>query len=214
VPVRIRFVRTRQGFRAIRISERSHQRWDSGVHAEFTTRLSGGKGGRNALEAELRRLHVVQKNSRPNHPPADWSTTFQLSDLEPLRQVLEATVKRITAGLLGENVVPKDWGGEQCDLWTSELLVDGRAHTAAFVLKGPAVWRPMTIALLGKNGDQLNRLADTAAEVLVVQHCNVIRPEVFSFVQRLASDFRNPRRYMIIDGFATLRLLRLYGSLD
>jgi len=34
----------------------------------FTTRLSGGKGGRNALEAELRRLHVRQKNSRPNHP--------------------------------------------------------------------------------------------------------------------------------------------------
>ena len=34
----------------------------------FTTRLSGGKGGRNALEHELRRLHVVQVNSTPNHP--------------------------------------------------------------------------------------------------------------------------------------------------
>lgn len=34
----------------------------------FTTRLAGGKGGRNAFEAELRRLGVVQKNSRPNHP--------------------------------------------------------------------------------------------------------------------------------------------------
>ncbi len=34
----------------------------------FTTRLSGGKGGRNAFEHELRRLGVVQKNSRPNHP--------------------------------------------------------------------------------------------------------------------------------------------------
>ena len=34
----------------------------------FTTRLSGGKGGRNGLETELRRLHVAQKNSRPNHP--------------------------------------------------------------------------------------------------------------------------------------------------
>ena len=34
----------------------------------FTTRLSGGKGGRNAFEAELRRLGIVQKNSRPNHP--------------------------------------------------------------------------------------------------------------------------------------------------
>lgn len=34
----------------------------------FTTRLSGGKGGRNALEHELRRLHIRQKNSTPNHP--------------------------------------------------------------------------------------------------------------------------------------------------
>jgi len=34
----------------------------------FTTRLSGGKGGRNGFETELRRLHVRQKNSRPNHP--------------------------------------------------------------------------------------------------------------------------------------------------
>jgi transposase InsO family protein len=34
----------------------------------FTTRLSGGKGGRNAFESELRRLGVTQKNSRPNHP--------------------------------------------------------------------------------------------------------------------------------------------------
>lgn len=34
----------------------------------FTTRLSGGKGGRNGFEAELVRLGVRQKNSRPNHP--------------------------------------------------------------------------------------------------------------------------------------------------
>jgi transposase InsO family protein len=34
----------------------------------YTTRFSGGKGGRNALEHQLRRLGVVQKNSRPNHP--------------------------------------------------------------------------------------------------------------------------------------------------
>ena len=34
----------------------------------FTTRLAGGKGGRNAFESELRRLGVLQKNARPNHP--------------------------------------------------------------------------------------------------------------------------------------------------
>jgi len=34
----------------------------------YTVRLAGGRGGRNTFETELRRLHVVQKNSRPNHP--------------------------------------------------------------------------------------------------------------------------------------------------
>ena len=34
----------------------------------LTTRLSGGRGGRNGLEHELRRLGVRQKNGKPNHP--------------------------------------------------------------------------------------------------------------------------------------------------
>jgi transposase InsO family protein len=34
----------------------------------FTTRLAGGKGGRNQFEHELRRLNVLQINSTPNHP--------------------------------------------------------------------------------------------------------------------------------------------------
>lgn len=34
----------------------------------YTTRFSGGKGGRNTYETELVQLHVIQKNSRPNHP--------------------------------------------------------------------------------------------------------------------------------------------------
>ena len=34
----------------------------------FTTRLSGGRGGRNGLEHELRRLGIRQKNGKPNHP--------------------------------------------------------------------------------------------------------------------------------------------------
>ena len=34
----------------------------------FTTRLAGGRGGRNGFESELARLGVEQRNSRPNHP--------------------------------------------------------------------------------------------------------------------------------------------------
>jgi transposase InsO family protein len=34
----------------------------------FTTRYAGGRGGRNAFEAELVKHRIIQKNSRPNHP--------------------------------------------------------------------------------------------------------------------------------------------------
>jgi transposase InsO family protein len=34
----------------------------------FTTRFSGGRGGRNGLQHELRRLGITQKNGKPNHP--------------------------------------------------------------------------------------------------------------------------------------------------
>jgi transposase InsO family protein len=34
----------------------------------FTTRFSGGRGGRNGFEAELRRLGIRQKNGKPSHP--------------------------------------------------------------------------------------------------------------------------------------------------
>ena len=40
----------------------------TGNEMVFTTRLAGGRGGRNALEHELRHLGITQKNGKPNHP--------------------------------------------------------------------------------------------------------------------------------------------------
>ncbi|MDR0488329.1 MAG: IS481 family transposase [Propionibacteriaceae bacterium] len=34
----------------------------------YTTRFSGGKGGRTSFEKELQKLHIIQKNGHPNHP--------------------------------------------------------------------------------------------------------------------------------------------------
>ena len=70
----------------------------------FTTRFSGGKGGRNGLEAELRRLGTRQKNGRPNHPQTqgkaerfqqtlkNWLTAQdpQPADLPQLQALLNA----------------------------------------------------------------------------------------------------------------------------
>jgi transposase InsO family protein len=72
----------------------------------FTTRLSGGKGGRNGLETELRSLNVRQKNSRPNHPTTcgkvervqqtfkKWlrAQPIQPATVDQLQQLLEAFV--------------------------------------------------------------------------------------------------------------------------
>jgi hypothetical protein len=58
-----------------------------------TTRLSGGKGGRNALEAELRRLSVTQNNARPNHP----TTRGKVERFQPtLKQWRRAVATRPT----------------------------------------------------------------------------------------------------------------------
>ena len=133
--------------------------------------------------------------------------------LDVMATIPETLIKQGLAHVLGEPTTPNDWGGEQADLWTAHLRVHGRAHTAAFLLKGPAKFSPMTIAMLGKNGDQLERLGRTAAEVLVVQHCHTIRPEVVSMLRSIASDFRHVRRYMLLDGYATYAILSAAGVL-
>lgn len=115
--------------------------------------------------------------------------------------------------MIGEPAVSADWGGETNDLYTSRLLVNGRQHSAAFLLKGPARFSPMTISHLGKNGDQLTRSGTSPAEVLVLQHCHYLRPEVVAYLQDVASNFRHVRRYLVLDGPDTYRLLSGTGQL-
>lgn len=143
----------------------------------------------------------------------DFDDDVTLDDLKQLARVPEEEIKRTLAALVGEPVVPKDWGGEQMDLWTTRLLVDGRQTSAAFLLKGKSAFRPMTIDVLGRRGDQIDRMADTAAELLVLQHCHEVTPRVVSMLRAYASDYRNPRRYLVIDGFDTFRILRAAGRL-
>jgi hypothetical protein len=130
-----------------------------------------------ANEIELRPIVIAQRWLRPTpeiafrHPvdPAqvwpgavdqfagvDFKQRLTKADLNVLKDIPETVVKSSFADIFGgEPDVPKDWGGEQCDLWTpSRLSVEGQPLRAAFLFKGPAKFAPMTIAILGKNGDQ------------------------------------------------------------
>jgi hypothetical protein len=144
----------------------------------------------------------------------DFSQRMTKADLNVLKDVPESVVKAAFAEILGEPDVPKDWGGEQFDLWTTRLSVEGQPLRAAFLLKGPAEFKPMTIASLGKNGDQIDRLSSTAADVLVIQHCHSITAPVANMARVYASDPRHPRRYLTIDGYDTIKILRHFRYID
>lgn len=135
---------------------------------------------------------------------------------DALRTIPEATIKELLARVLNEPLVPKDWGGERSDLYVGNVSVDGRPVSAAFLLKGPAggsKFRPMIIRDLGKRSDQIARLATEPADLLVVQHCSSITPEVRDLLRAYASQVGREKRYCLIDGDATARLLQAYGSL-
>ncbi|OPG14152.1 hypothetical protein B1L11_03715 [Microbispora sp. GKU 823] len=143
----------------------------------------------------------------------DFASPLTEAELEAVLRVPEDTVKHAFAGLIGESYVPKDWGGERSDLYTSRVFARGRQVSAAWLFKGPGYPRAMDVKALGKNGDQIDRLFTEPAELLVLQHCHQIKPSLVGMMDSYAHDARCPRCYMIIDGADTGRILRSLGLL-
>ncbi len=143
----------------------------------------------------------------------DFAAPLAQAELAAVLQVSEERVKRAFADLIGELDVPKDWGGERSDLYTSRVFARRRQVSAAWLFKGPGYPRPMDVKALGKNGDQIDRLFTEPAELLVLQHCHQIKPSVVGMMDSYAHDARRPRSYMIIDGADTGRILKSQGLL-
>jgi hypothetical protein len=143
----------------------------------------------------------------------DFTRPVSEAELDAVLRVPEEQVKHTFAGLIGESDVPKDWGGERSDLYTSRVFARGRQVSAAWLFKGPGYPRAMDVKALGKNGDQIDRLFTEPAELLVLQHCHQIKPSVVGMMDSYAHDARRLRLYMIIDGADTGRILRSLGLL-
>jgi hypothetical protein len=110
----------------------------------------------------------------------------------------------------------KDWGGEQNDLYTANLLINGTRHDTAFLLKGNGLKsRTMEIKHCGVNGDQIGRLCKSPAKVLIIQFVGRISEAIIDDIDskvRLARTQGRDAWYCIIDGQDTARLLRAYGE--
>lgn len=129
-----------------------------------------------------------------------------------MRKVPEEQVKNSIAALLNEPA-KADWGGEENDHFSSNATVAGRRRTAAFLLKGPTMFREMTPAMCGKNGDQIYRLSNTGADISVVQHSHLIGAAVRETVRNFIVQPGHSRKFCIMDGQATYRLLKAYELL-
>ncbi len=156
----------------------------------------------------------LQPNDIQQFSAIDPLWTPSKAELRHLADVPERQVKEVIAELLGEHHIPADWGGEESDLFSAELLVGSQRRTGAFLLKGPARFHQMMPADLGKNGDQLYRLFNIPADIYVVQHCHTISPAVRKTVEAFAlqRSLTAPCRYVIMDGCETARLLRGAGA--
>lgn len=135
-----------------------------------------------------------------------------LDELKALKDIREDDVKGAFAEIIGEPYVGTDWGGEQSDLFSARLKFAGREINAAFAFKGPGMRQRLTIANMGKNGDQALRLAQEPAELLVVQHWREIDPQVRKLMRALVAEHLGQRMFCLIDGADTWRILKAYGK--
>jgi len=98
----------------------------------------------------------------------------------------ENIVKAGILFLLQELKLPKDWGGETNDIFSVKLKIQGKAKRAAFALKGPAKKGTLVPGMMGKNGDQIQRLFNSPADVFFVQYEGEIGERVIELMEQLA----------------------------
>lgn len=131
-----------------------------------------------------------------------------------VKALSEQKFKKGLQAVVGEKGTFRDWGGEKSDLWTTRLRVGGRRRSAAVALKGPGLRSKLTPARMGRNGDQIQRLFTSSADIFLVQHWReidesvVVQLETFSKVKALATG--EEIMFGVIDGEDSKRIAAAY----
>lgn len=184
-----------------------------------TKRNLQGTTARNiALKVDLK---VPQRRLKAKHITIDDIDSFSMvKNIEEIPEqytkIYETRFKAGVAKILRERDRFKDWGGEQSDLSSTKLVLDGKRRAAAFAFKGPGTTGKLTPRKMGKNGDQIQRLFRCPAEIFVVQYWCEIDDSVYEQMKlfaQLKSYFDNKTIwYCVIDGDDSNRLMLAYPS--
>jgi len=128
--------------------------------------------------------------------------------------VYEKDVKKLLKNVIGEKNTFKDWGGEPNDLFTTKMKYLGKRITAAFALKGKATKGKLVLKKMGKNGDQIQRLFKSPADIFLVQYNGEIDQSILEEMKTYATmkSVMEQRKifFGVIDGADTARLIQAY----
>jgi hypothetical protein len=127
----------------------------------------------------------------------------------------EAAFKRGFQKVVGEQGTFKDWGGEKNDLLTTHMRIKTKRIATAVAFKGPGLKGKLTPAKMGRNGDQIQRLFDSEADLFLLQYWDQVDESVYQQmrVQALARSIaRGGARvtYGVIEGIDSARLIEAY----
>lgn len=132
------------------------------------------------------------------------------------RTVSEQQFKTGVQAIIGEKGKFQDWGGERNDLLTTRLIIGGKRKPTAFAFKGPGKKGPLVPGKMGKNGDQIQRLFESTAEVFLIQYGEEIRENVMDQMDKMAyvKSAMTGKKILfgVIDGADSNRLFEAYRS--
>jgi hypothetical protein len=129
-------------------------------------------------------------------------------------RIKEKEFKSGVQKILGQPGKFQDWGGEKNDLLTTRLYFGGKRIAAAFAFKGRGMTGELTPAKMGANGDQIQRLFESAAQLFILQYWAAINERVREQIRAFATITSLQRGekiyYCLIDGVDTARLIQAY----
>jgi len=191
---------------------------------------------RNRMQDLIGALHEIVTVNLDRYTDLPMRDRLYVEDIDSFRKARDVNPQMV-AGFLEDGYLPhleddiqrhfediltvpfhqKDWAGEINDLYAAHLTVGGRRVATAFLLKGRGLRRrTLRIADCGKNGDQLVRLFESPAQLMVVQCVGVIDQMVIKDVEAKVTARKakgTATWYAMIDGQDTARILHAYGKL-
>ena len=146
-----------------------------------------------------------------------FSKVTKIKKTQPLKPLPEKNFKNGLKRIFDENRDFPDWPGERNDFYTDKLKINGRRFPAAFALKGPGVGVKKAVpGKWGKHGNQIQRLASSPAQVLMLQFEGEIdeysREQLKKFAQLKAHQETEDIFFGFIDDADSARIRRAYGN--